>query len=63
MDTNIYYRHFLSKFKRIIADQESVMEIKTPNECSDDYIEKIIPYSSSRFSKYSRGILSFNKML
>ena len=63
IDTNINYRHILSQFKKIIKDQESVMEVKTSISCNDDYITRIIPYPSSRFSKYSRGILSFNEML
>ena len=53
----------MMQFKKIIKDQESVMEVKTSISCNDDYITRIIPYPSSRFSKYSRGILSFNEML
>ena len=32
------------------------MEVKTKNLYIDDYINKIINYPTSRFSKYSRGI-------
>ena len=59
-DKNINYQHFLSRFKKIIKDEECVMEIKTPLECYDDYIENVIPHQTSRFSKYSRGLLYFN---
>jgi|TARA_B110000211_G_scaffold211355_1_gene250157 hypothetical protein len=59
-DKNIIYKHILSQFKKIINDEECVMEIKTPIECHDDYIENIVPHQISRFSKYSRGLLYFN---
>ena len=39
-------------------DGECVMEIKTPISCDDDYIERIVSHSTSRFSKYSRGLLA-----
>ena len=32
------------------------MEIKAPIGCDDDYIQKLINHSTSRFSKYSRGL-------
>jgi len=42
-------------------DPERVVEIKTPIGFGDDFIEKSIPYQTSRFSKYSRGLLISNK--
>jgi hypothetical protein len=42
------------------ADGECVMEIKVGIDVPDDYIEMIIPFSTSRFSKYSRGLLITN---
>ena len=62
-DTNIQYKHLLSNFMKIIKDTECVMEVKTSIDCHDNYIEKIINFQTSRFSKYSRGLLYFNKMI
>ena len=62
-DINIQYRHVNSNFVKKIKDAECVMEVKTSIDCHDDYIEKIINYQTSRFSKYSRGLLYFNKMI
>tara|TARA_B100000963_G_C22548668_1_gene635682 strand:+ start:627 stop:1235 length:609 start_codon:yes stop_codon:yes gene_type:complete len=56
-DKNITYQYLQSISKRIYKDPERVMEIKIPINCTDDYIERYIPYQTSRFSKYSRGIL------
>ena len=33
------------------------------NEISDDYIEKVIPYPTSRFSKYCRGVSFLGRMI
>lgn len=38
-------------------DGECVMEIKVGIESSDDFVERMIPFQTSRFSKYSRGLL------
>jgi len=38
------------------SDSERVMEIKIGNDISDDYVETLIPYSTARFSKYTRGL-------
>ena len=38
-------------------DNECVLEIKANHETNDDYIEKIIGFPTTRFSKYSRSIL------
>ena len=56
-DKNIKYNFFKSKSKIFKSDQETVMEIKTPIDCSDDYIRRFINIPTSRFSKYSRGVL------
>jgi len=56
-DTNICYRDLRSVLCRPLPDQECVMEIKASNNVSEDYIETIIKYPISRFSKYSRGML------
>ena len=56
-DDKIAYQSCRSRFKSCHNDPERVVEIKIPHNCSDDYIEKHIPYSTSRFSKYSRGCL------
>ena len=62
-DTKISYTDPTVLACSAIIDSECVMEIKVPIDCDDDYIEKIIPYSTSRFSKYSRGILYLGKQL
>ena len=56
-DDQITYKSPKSGCKRIYKDPERVMEIKVPFDCPDDYIENHIPYLTSRFSKYSRGLL------
>ena len=59
-DKNIHYLDIKNNFSRKIKEDECVMEIKVPIFCGDDYVKKIIPYSTSRFSKYSRGIIALN---
>jgi hypothetical protein len=58
-DTNIRYSDLRSNISKPVYDEECVMEIKTPSEISDDYIEKIIQHPTARFSKYARGMLRF----
>ncbi len=55
-DTKINYKN--SRFKSQIKynDKETVLEIKTKNLHSNDYIDQFINYPTSRFSKYCRGI-------
>ena len=60
-DKNIFYLNIKTKIHQKINDDECVMEAKVPLECSDDYIDKMISQSTSRFSKYSRGLLYFYK--
>ena len=44
-------------------DPENVMEVKTPAYVSDDLIETTFNLPTSRFSKYSRGILLVKGLL
>ena len=59
-DHSITYQSRKSAFKNSYQDPEKVIEIKIPFGCPDDYVEGNIPYSTSRFSKYSRGMLLFS---
>ena len=45
------------KSKIIYKDFETVIEIKAPFSCSDDFLQKIFHTSSTRFSKYARAFL------
>ena len=56
-DTNITYKYLKLATQPILNDEECVMEVKVPIHCDDDYIEKIVHQPTSRFSKYSRGML------
>ena len=56
-DKNITYKFYKTNFEFELRDNECVMEIKVSENCSDDYINKFIIYPTSRFSKYSRGVL------
>ena len=56
-DDNIIYKNNKTNFKRVYQDPERVIEIKIPVDCSEDYIKNHVPYTTSRFSKYSRGLL------
>ena len=42
--------------QRIFKETEGVVEVKTDQNTSGDYIEKFINIQPSRFSKYCRGI-------
>lgn len=60
-DRNITYKYQRkSNYSNQLIDNECVMEVKVPIDCDDDYIEKIISHPTSRFSKYSRGMLIHN---
>lgn len=61
-DTNIKYTNLRNFIKNKINDIESVMEIKTNINTSEDYLEKIVNIQPARFSKYCRGILSFHNI-
>ena len=62
-DKNISYQRSVSKILPIINDKENVIEVKVSIDTDDDYIEKLILFSTSRFSKYTRGILTFENIL
>jgi len=62
-DQNIVYSDLRFKTKPTFKDSECVMEVKVPMDCNDDYIEGIIQDSTSRFSKYSRGLLYADGMM
>jgi len=51
-----YFNHRLDQ-NIPFTDEEHVMEIKVGIDVSDDYIESLIKLPTSRFSKYSRGLL------
>lgn len=55
-DTKIKYTNSRFKSLAIFNDRETVMEVKSKNMYIDDYINQLIHYPTSRFSKYSRGI-------
>ena len=56
-DDKITYNSKTTDFRRVYHDPERVIEIKIPAYCPDDYIESQIPFATSRFSKFSRGLL------
>lgn len=62
-DSNIQYKDISSLSGLNIKDKECVMEIKVNFKTNDDYIEKIIEYPISRFSKYSRSILYTKRLI
>ena len=56
-DRNITYDNLNHTTKPRYIEHMCVMEIKTTRYLSEDYIEKIFQYPTSRFSKYCRGVL------
>ena len=56
-DSDIHYTDLRSQTRRRFMDHECVVEAKTPIDTSDDYIDSVINIATSRFSKYSRGLL------
>ena len=56
-DKYICYQNLKYADMRKYYDPERVIEIKIPANCPDDFVEKLIPFPTARFSKYSRGIL------
>ena len=56
-DTNINYQDLRLNNRLTYKDPERVVEIKVPLDTNDDFIEKIVPYPTARFSKYCRGLL------
>ena len=63
IDTKILYNDVRKNGTSSAQDRENVLEVKTDNEISDDYIAKIIPYPTSRFSKYCRGVSFLGRMI
>mgnify|MGYP001233255292 CR=1 FL=1 len=63
IDTKINYEDVRKKGQTSSQDKENVLEVKADDEISDDYIEKVIPYPTSRFSKYCRGVSFLSKMI
>lgn len=57
LDKNITYQNLRTMRNRKYYDPERVIEVKIPANFSDDVFQKSIPYSTTRFSKYSRGLL------
>jgi len=62
-DSDIKYFNYRLAQNIQFLDKECVMEIKVGIDVPDDYIERLIPHSTSRFSKYSRGLLASNREL
>ena len=58
----IYFQSPIGK-GLIGKNKKDLVEIKTPVDCGDDFIKKSIPYPTSRFSKYSRGLLISQRQL
>ena len=56
-DKDICYQNLKYADKRKYYDPERVIEIKIPANCPDDFVERLIPFPTARFSKYSRGVL------
>ena len=57
-DSSIQYKNYRQSKSVKYSDKECVMEIKVSPDVSDDYIQSIIPWPATRFSKYCRGILN-----
>tara|TARA_B100001057_G_scaffold499733_1_gene611496 strand:- start:428 stop:1027 length:600 start_codon:yes stop_codon:yes gene_type:complete len=62
-DNKIKYKNLTSNYQLIKSEKECVMEVKSDFNTDDDYIEKLIEYPTTRFSKYSRGILHTENLL
>jgi len=59
LDRNIKYSHPTSS-KIFCSDNQSVLEVKTASNTSDDYIESLTNMIPERFSKYCRAIEFLN---
>ena len=55
-DKKIKYTNSRRKSHLKFNDTETVLEVKTKNLHSNDYIDQVISHPTSRFSKYCRGI-------
>ena len=56
-DRDITYQNLNYANRRKYYDPERAIEIKIPVNCPDDFVESLVPYPTTRFSKYSRGLL------
>ena len=59
-DFNIEYANYRCSRSVLHKDSEGVMEVKIGLEVPDDYIENMLPFPITRFSKYCRGLLISN---
>jgi hypothetical protein len=59
-DYNIQYANYRQSRNIFYKDGECVMEIKIGIDTTDDYIESLLSFPTTRFSKYSRGMLISN---
>ena len=57
-DSSIKYVNYRRSRNIEYEENQCVMEIKVTSYISDDYIESIIPWPITRFSKYCRGLLN-----
>ena len=62
-DSDIQYVNYRRSPSIFHKDGECVMEVKVGLEHSDDFIESILSFPTSRFSKYSRGLLISTNIL
>ena len=60
-DSEIKYKDLSLVNSPEIEDMEVVMEIKTPINIEDDFIESRLIQNFVRFSKYSRGRILFSR--
>jgi hypothetical protein len=56
VDTNITYKNYLTN--NLITEKMNVVELKASFLQDPDRLLKLIPYSRSRFSKYSNAVLN-----
>ena len=63
MDYNISYTDINSLKLIRYLDTETVLEVKASDKISFDYIQEFVYHPTSRFSKYSRGLLALNRIL
>ena len=61
-DSEIKYKNLKSSYQLVKYEKECVMEVKSDFKVDEDYIQKLIEYPTSRFSKYSRGIIHTERM-
>ena len=61
-DSEIKYKNLKSRYQLVKYEKECVMEVKSDFKVDEDYIHKLIEYPTSRFSKYSRGIIHTESM-